>query len=154
MIAEYRLYHGAVLLEIVTRHAGGISICGSVDDGRPASYLLNGNIVIHVKHSTSRLRPWQFAFTRDSMDALSEMNRTVNASFVVLVCGTDGMLCLSFEEMSALFISDDTTQPWLRVDRRKGHHYAVYGPTGELSTKKAGGLDPILRELARQGEER
>jgi hypothetical protein len=141
MISEYKLYHGAALWELISRCPKGVTIRSIAGEGRTSVYVIDDTKGLHLKHSTSRLRPWQFTFSRDAVDALVKMRRDLEHVFIALVCRTDGIVCLSLEEAISVLLPSESVQLWLRVDRRKHHHYSVSGPVGELRTKKPGGFD-------------
>jgi hypothetical protein len=147
MIAEYRLYHGAALMEILCHSSGNISVRALSAEGRFASYVINDTVGLHVKHSAARLRPWQFAFTQENADALWQLQDNLHEVFVVLICGIDGMVCLTLQEVRSLTLPGEVDRLWLRVDRRKGHHYSVHGPAGALPSKKPTGLEALAIRL-------
>lgn len=148
MIPEYKLYHGAVLAELVHRHPKGLCIDELIEEGRLSSYVLDGSIGLQVKHSTQKLYPWQFTFTKSNLVELLALRQRYKSVFVVLVCHTDGMVCLTIEEATAILAAGETDQAWIRVERRKGEWYAVWGGGAELPNKKPNGLDLLLEALA------
>lgn len=150
MTPEYHLYHGAVLLELVSRAADGVSVrlLPSPSPGRAACYVVDECVGIHVKHSAARLRPWQFSFTRDCVSEIHDVSRRLASMFVALVCRTDGVACLSLNELQVLGFAPGADRFGLRLDRRRGHHYSITGPAGNLPTKKSSGLEPVLAALA------
>jgi hypothetical protein len=148
MIPEYKLYHGAVLAELVDRLPKSVAIDELAEDGRLTSYVLDGRIGLHVKHSMQRLSPWQFTFTAANVNELGFLQMTHNNSFVVLVCRTDGMVCLTVDELKSLLAFRQGDQSWVRVSRHRRELYSVCGAAGELPRKKPDGLDPIIKCLS------
>src|SRR5690606_2955010 len=63
MIPEYKLYHGAVLADIVDRCDGAVAIRECIDAGRLLNYVLDDRIGLQIKYSTARLGPWSFSFS-------------------------------------------------------------------------------------------
>lgn len=159
MIPEYKLYHGAVLMELVTGCERGVRIREVVDDGaRSASYVINDRVALHIKYASSRLRPWQFKFSQPNFLSLADAYEQLGALYLALVCWTDGIICLSFPEVLGLVHSNGPQRPrhgqirpdqsWIRADRLKGHLYTISGLAGELSTKRPSGLGPLLGLLS------
>lgn len=143
MIPEYKLYHGAVLAELVDVLTKKVSIDELVEEGRLTSYVLDDRVGLHVKHSSKKLSPWQFTFTRANVHELGLLQLTHRDSFVVLVCHTDGMVCLTIEEMLAL-LSLNTDQPWIRVSRHRGEWYSVSGSASDTPRKRPDGLGVLV----------
>jgi hypothetical protein len=148
MIPEYKLYHGAVLAELVDHLPNGVAIDELREDGRLTSYVLDNRVGLHVKHSMQRLSPWQFTFTAANVAELGFLQMTHNDSFVVLVCRTDGMVCLTIEELKSVLAFGAADQAWVRVSRHRRELYSVAGGASELSRKKPDGLDPIVQCLS------
>jgi hypothetical protein len=145
VIPEYKLYHGAVLSELVDRAGGAVSIeayGGSA--GRLLNYVVSGAVGMQVRHATQRLRPWPFTFSKDHLDALASLRRRCKSVFLVLVCNTDGMVCLPGEEARKSLSAAVGAQAWLRVDREKGKWYRLYGPAGEFPSRFPSGIDPLV----------
>ncbi len=148
MIAEYKLYHGAVLAELVDRATAPIVVDELSEEGRLSSYVLNESVGMMIKHSTNRLHPWSFTFTKRNAGELLELNRLTDDVYVVMVCHTDGMVCLTFDELNYLLAEVDADQVGIRVDRRPGHRYAVSSGLARLGRKKPSGVEPILAALS------
>jgi hypothetical protein len=146
MIPEYKLYHGAVLAELVDRCGSGVSIRADQDSGRLLNYVLSDTVGMQVKHATQRLHPWQFSFPKSHLEALANLKSQLKSVFVVLVCHTDGMVCLHVDE-ALTSLNAFGSQAWLRADRRKGEWYRVYGPAGEYPTKFPTGIDPVVEAM-------
>lgn len=148
MIPDYKLYHGAVLAEIIDRHTRAVTIGELVEEGRLSSYILNGKVGLQIKHSTQRLHPWQFTFTKSNMRELLDLQQNYEAVFIALVCHTDGMVCLTLDELTEVLVAGESEQAWVRVDRRKGEWYSVSGGGGDLPSKKPKGVDLIVSFLS------
>lgn len=149
MIPEYKLYHGAVLSELVDRCGSAISIRAYQDSGRLLNYVLSDMVGMQVKHATQRLHPWQFTFPKTHLDTLVNLKDRLKSVFVVLVCHTDGMVCLHLDEVLNSLNTPFGSQAWLRADRRKGEWYRLFGPAGEFPSKFPAGIDPVV-EAVRQ----
>lgn len=149
MIREYKLYHGAVMAELVDCLEKPVAIEEMVEDGRLTSYILDGRVGLHVKHSTKRLNPWQFTFTAANANELGLLQMTHNDLFVVLVCHTDGMVCLTIEELRSLLAFKQGDQASIRVSRHRNQLYEVSSSTAELPRKKPDGVGAIVDCLNR-----
>lgn len=147
MIPDYKLYHGAVLAELVHELTEPVSIDELSEEGRLSSYILNGSIGVHIKHSAQRLHPWQFTFTKQNLIELGQLRSRYSAVFIILVCCTDGMVCINLDEAASLLKIGDSEQAWLRVDRRRRKWYEVTGSGGDLGSKLPSGLDSLVRAI-------
>jgi len=147
MIPDYKLYHGAVLAELVDGAKRTLSIRERVEEGRLGSYVLDDRVGLHIKHSAVRMPPWQFTFTPGNGRELLELRRTVSSVFVVLVCWLDGMVCLSLDELFEILGDEALPQGWVRAERKKNEWYGVSGPRAVLSAKKPQGLAQLIGAL-------
>jgi len=147
MIREYKLYHGAVLADIVALHGGSVTIRSLADEGRQLNYVINDLIGLHVKYATQRLHPWPFSFSAAHIASLAELASTYAACFVVLVCHTDGIVVLNAADVIAL--ESDAEQVWLRADRKKREMYTVHGPRGAFPGKYKTTVEPVVDAMWR-----
>ena len=150
MIPEYKLFHGAVLAEIVQGLNCPVTIDELVEVGRLSSYILNGEVGLQIKHSAQRLRPWSFTFTQPNVAELLDLRSRCANVFVVFVGATLGMVCLTIEEMIEIMESGDSGQVWIRIDRPRGKWFSVFGSKGRLAAKKPNGLECLLSLLQPQ----
>jgi hypothetical protein len=147
MIAEYKFYHGAVLAELINLKTGPLSIDELSEDGRLCSYILDGRVGFQIKHSTNRLHPWQFTFTKANLVQLLALQQSYSAVLVVLVCHTDGFVVLTLEEATILLATRESEQAWIRVDRKKNEWYSVNGGVAGLVCKRPQGVQKIIHAL-------
>jgi hypothetical protein len=150
MIPEYKFYHGAVLAELVHRCAIPMQIDELHEVGRLSSYVLDSRVGVQIKHSRARLRPWHFTFTKLNISELQDLCHSFARVYVVLVCNTDGMVCLDIEEFLATLGSGESDQGWIRVDRPRGKWYEVSGGKTTVAKKLPRGIEPILQALGSQ----
>ncbi|MEQ1755167.1 MAG: hypothetical protein ABL973_13660 [Micropepsaceae bacterium] len=149
MIADYKFYHGAVLAELVSLHTRPLTIDELIEDGRLSSYVLDGRVGLQIKHSTSRLHPWQFTFTKANLVQLLVLQEQYSPVFVIFVCHTDGMVTVSLDEVTGMLATSESDQAWIRVDRRKNEWYSLNGGAAELSGKRPQGVGKIIQALSR-----
>jgi len=147
MIADYKFYHGVVLAELVNHMVGPLSIDELIEEGRLSSYILDDKIGLQIKHSTNRLHPWQFTFTKQNLLQLLSLQQKFGSVFIVLVCNEDGMVTLTLEEVTAILTTGESEQAWIRVDRKRNEWYAVNGGAAELPNKTPQGVQPIIQAL-------
>ena len=154
MIPEYKLYHGAVLSELVDISDRDISIGELREEGRLSSYILDENIGLHIKHSTSRLSPWQFTISTANLTDCLELKRVFKNVYIVLVCHTDGFVTLDIEEAATLIKAGESNQAWIRAERRRGQWYSVSGNADSIAIKKPHGVLQIIDALSQKVEKR
>lgn len=148
MIPEYKLYHGAALAELVHKMTAAISINELNESGRLSSYVFNECVGAQIKHSTQRLSPWAFTFTKANMTELLALRDRLDDVYVVFVCESQGFVCLSITEMLTIIDIGGSDQTWIRIERRRGKLFRVHGAQGELSSKKPNSLDLLVRRLS------
>jgi hypothetical protein len=147
MIPDYKLYHGAVLAELVDEMRGAVKVRELVDEGRLQSYVLNERVGLHVKHSAVRLPPWQFTFTPANGESLLNLRQSFTDVFVVLVCWLDGMVCLSLDELLEIIANEQLPQGSVRAERSKKEWYSVSGSRAVLPYKKPQGVSQLIEAL-------
>jgi hypothetical protein len=148
MIAEFERYHGVVLRRIVVEAPGPILMEKKDEAGRENSYVLNGRVAIHIKHSSKRLPSWSFSFSIEQLREFVTLKRQADSVWLVLVCGTDGMVSLSLDEFVSITGSRPGGVASLRIDRGRREMYRVYGNEGELPNAKPRGVAPIVSAAA------
>lgn len=134
MVREFEFYHGAALARLIHGRKD-ISIKQYSATTSNASYVINNQFGLYLKHSTSRLSPWIFTFKQEHQDEIQEMKTAFNDVFVVLICGRDGMACLSYDELKLALDDDHEAVEWLKAARRTREKYAISGSDGKLKTK-------------------
>ena len=126
MIKQVELYHGAVLARLVRGRASrGVTI-RAYEAGR-SGYILNESIGLYVKYSANRMTPWSFSFSSEHQEEISNLKSGCTAFFVVLVCGEDGIACLSQLEYRALLDDQFESTGWIRASRRAREKYLLTG---------------------------
>jgi len=133
MIREFETYHGAVLSRLI--HGGvpvQIRTYPSTDN---ASYIVNDSVGMYIKYSSKRMTPWNFSFQKRHQNELQEMKDRFGSVFLVLVCGDDGLVTLSFEELKSILDEQHEEVEWISVSRRPREKYKVTGSDGKLNHK-------------------
>lgn len=147
MIPEYKFYHGVVLAELVQLSPRAVAIDELHEQGRLTSYKIDGRLGLHIKHSTQRLHPWSFTFSAQNVRELRELRTEFSKVFVVLVCCSDGMVCLQLDDFLAVLSVGEANQAWIKIDRTRGKWYDVGSERAGQSRKFPSGLDPLLEAL-------
>ena len=147
MIPELDRYHGIVLRQILMAHPKRFT--GGVADisGRKDAFYLNG-AAFQIKHSSKRLPPWQFTYLPENVTELVELSATCNPVWVFLVCGTDGVVGLSIQELQAIIKPGSGGVAWVRVSRDRNAMYRVCGSAGDLSRAKPRGVQAFVSLVA------
>lgn len=134
MIKEFEFYHGAVLTSLI--HGSGNPIfIAPFPGGSNASYVINKSISLFIKHSSKRMSPWRFSFAQDHQDEILEMKNKFGEVFLLLVCGEDGIVALSFDELKKILNETHDPVEWISVARNKNTEYTVKGSDGSLGYK-------------------
>lgn len=149
MIPDYKLYHGAVLADIVDRFNGPVSFKEVVDPGRLLNYVVNDVVGLQIRYSTARLRPWGFSFSQAHLNQLRSLLQIYPATFAVLVCHTDGFVTIGAEQLLASCRNDGDGQAWFRVNRKKREMYQLFGPAGEFPLRFRTTSEPVVEALDR-----
>lgn len=147
MTPEYQFYHGAVLHEIIITAGQPVRI--SLDDnyGRPDAYVINDQIGLLIKHSTSRLTPWLFTFAKEHIAELQLLRSKTKVCFVALVCDEDGFVCVRDSDLVRILTPTESDLASVRVDRPPRKMYRVSSSGNELDGKLAGGVERIVEEI-------
>ena len=146
MISEFEYYHGVALRSIIATSPAAVSIATSDFAGRVNSYLINGRVGVHIKHSTKRLSPWQFSFTLPQLQELLDLKRTAKFVWLVLVCGPDGVVAVSLKDFASITEARAGGAVPLRIDRGRNRMYRVSGNAGALPFRKARGVVSIVAD--------
>src|SRR5687768_10302610 len=105
MIPEYKLYHGSVLADIVDKFDGTVAFREIMKAGRLLNYAINEAVGLQVKFATQRLHPWHFSFPEPHIQALQGLRDSYPATFLALVCRTDGIIAIHADEVLPSLLS-------------------------------------------------
>lgn len=128
---DYHRYHGAALNVIVEQEAF-CSLNKYPGINSRATYLLNHNTALFIKHSTTD-GLWRFTFTPQHQGILRKLYGGVgNRTYILLVCN-DWVCVLTYGEYAHCIDVNSVTDEWLEVQRPGGGGYRVRGAKGGLS---------------------
>ena len=146
MIPELDRYHGIVLRQILVAHRDPVMIGVADLAGRKDAFRI-GQAAFQIKHSSKRLSPWQFTYLPENLAELEQLRHLFKPVWVFLVCGVDGVVGLSLDELNAIVRPGEGGVAWLRVNRSRGAMYRAAGAFGELPRAKARGVQAFVAEL-------
>ncbi len=129
MIRELERYHGAALARLV-RSEDGAAVTLCLHEDYRSVYTLDNRVALYMKYSTSRLSPWTFGFKVEHQEEIAGLRDEFDETFVTLICGTDGIACLSGSEYQRVLDDDPRNGEWIRVARSARQKYAVSGSDG------------------------
>lgn len=133
MLKEFEFYHGVVLSRLV--HGDVPVQIHTFPTDSNASYVLNGSVGLYIKHSTKRMTPWRFSFQKKHQNEIQQMRDKFDYVFLILVCGDDGVVTLSYDELKKILDEQHDEVEWISVSRRPREKYAVTGSDGKLRHK-------------------
>ena len=133
MLKEFEFYHGVVLSRLVH---GSVPIqINTYPTDSNASYVLDNSTGLYIKHSTKRMTPWRFSFQKKHQNEIYEMRKKFSEIFLILVCGDDGIVTLSYKELKKILDEQHDEVEWIAVSRRSREKYTVTGSNGKLKYK-------------------
>lgn len=147
MIAELDRYHGVVLRQILVAYGGRAQIGVANLMGRVDSFAIE-KAAFQIKHSSRRLSPWQFTYISENLTELTELQREYDPVWVFLVCGQDGVVGLSLQELNAIVQIGAGGTAWIRVSRSRNSMYRVGGALGDLTRAKPRGVNAFVAAFA------
>lgn len=129
MIRQVEQYHGAALARLV-RSEGSPPIKLQWHPRYRSAYVLDGCVAVYMKYSTNRLSPWTFGFKSGHQAEIADLRDEFDEALVALVCGTDGVACLSSAEYQRVLDDVLRASEWVRVARGPRQKYSVTGSDG------------------------
>jgi hypothetical protein len=147
MISDSERYHGAVIRNLIIGRATGITIQADDDSGQVNTYRLDGNVGIHIKHSTKRLPPWQFTYLHDHINEIEGLAKRCRQVWLIHICGQNGSAVISLEEFFSINPPDADTTRFVRVDCDRNTMYRVNGTGGRLARSTKRGLQRVIESL-------
>lgn len=153
MFDEYEYYQGVVLRQLIVNADRSAIIRPFVKEGRINAFVVNARIGVFVKHSAKRISPWRFTFSLDQISDLLDLEGAYFDTFVVFVCGTDGMVSLDAGSLHQIVSFEDSEHAWVRIERSPRSQYGVAGNRAEFPNRVANGTSIILDALRARSQE-
>lgn len=156
MLDEYEFYQGVVLRQLAVEndYSMSVSFRPFVREGRVNAFVMNGRVGVYMKHSSKRMSPWRFTFNIEQAADLLDLEHKFPDSFMVFVCGTDGLVTLSFADLHSIVSFQESENAWVSVSRPPRTQYELAGNRGELKYKVARGIGLIPETLRTRVRER
>jgi hypothetical protein len=147
MIKEFERYHGVVLRDIVVC-ADAPTIFEPFDEhGRVNSFLVARRFGLHIKHSSKRLPPWQFTFHAEHIHEIQRLEEHSECAWIALVCGEDGVVLITSDELREMNECDDEATWFVRVTRDRHTMYHLNGSADELLAAKPRGVGGLIAQI-------
>lgn len=128
-IKKQEFYEGAAL-HLLAR-SGAIT---SIQYEAPF-FILNNQLLVHLKYSTRGRSPWGFTFTMDEQMILQK--RASESKIVFgLICGADGVAAFTYDAYRRIATPREFAIH-IACYRQHGEYYEVKGPDGKLDGKVA-----------------
>ena len=83
----------------------------------------------------------------ENLEELADLRRAFNPVWTILVCGGDGVVGLSLDELNSIVQVGEAGTAWVRVSRSRNSMYRVGGALGNLPRAKPRGVQPFLGEV-------
>lgn len=147
MFDEYEFYQGVVLRNIIVEAHSPIMIRPFVREGRISAFVINSRFGVVMKHSAKRMSPWRFTFTLEQASDLLDLEAKYQATFVVFICGEDGLVTLDVGTLHDLVTFSVAETAWVAIERKPRSQYSVRGNRSELSRKVPHGTSAVLETI-------
>lgn len=155
MLDEYEFYQGVVLRQLaVEADYSSLSFRPFVREGRINAFVVNGRVGVYLKHSSKRMSPWRFSFNIEQAADLLDLEQKFPDSFIVFVCGDDGLVTLSLADLHEVVNFQESDNAWVSISRPPRNQYELAGNKGELNNKVARGIGLIPKTLKVRARER
>jgi hypothetical protein len=152
VIRRVEQYHGAAIARLI-RVEESVAIKVRAHAQCRSAYVLDDRVALYVKYSTNRLSPWTFAFKIVHQEEIASLRAEFDDALVVLVCGFDGVACLSGVEYEKVLDDDPRSGEWIRVARSPRQKYSITGSDERRVCKIADNEYPakVFRAIDRGG---
>jgi hypothetical protein len=145
MFDDYEFYQGVVLRNIIVNSDLSVMVRPFVREGRISAFVINSRIGVFMKHSAKRMSPWRFTFSLEQASDLLDLEAKYFDSFVVFICGSDGLVTLDVAALHQIFTFDDVEKAWIAIERKPRSQYSVWGNRAELPNKISNGTNLIIQ---------
>ena len=129
MVSENEKYHGVVFSRLLKTNKN-LQI-SKFTDVSSSSYIVN-NVGLYIKYSTKRMSPWNFTFLSAQQDEIEMIHKNFGRVFIALVCGSDGIVALSYDELKQVLDSNISDVERIGISRPPRGKYRVTGTDGKL----------------------
>ncbi|MET4726052.1 hypothetical protein ABIF63_010158 [Bradyrhizobium japonicum] len=156
MLDDYEFYQGVVLRQLAVEndYSMSVSFRPFVREGRINAFVMNGRVGVYIKHSSKRMSPWRFTFNIEQAADLLDLEHKFPDSFMVFVCGTDGLVTLTCADLHSIVSFQESENAWVSISRPPRTQYELAGNRGELKYKVSRGIGTIPETLKTRVRER
>ena len=130
MIRDFEFFHGAAMVKLM--HIGRRITIAPFKERGNASYVLNDRCGLYLKHSSSRMSPWNFTFRRDHQQEVDELYRLIGYLVVGLICNDDGVVGLDYTEFRTVLDTNHEAIEGISIFRKPRGMYIVRGRDGKM----------------------
>lgn len=130
------IYHGIALARLC-RWSKEQPVALRAHASARSAYVVDERIALYVKYSTKRMTPWQFSFADVHQREISDLRGELDEVFVILVCGFDGVACLSGAQYGRLLDDEFRPMEWIKAVRKSREKYTLTGSDSLASFKVA-----------------
>lgn len=127
MLDKTEYYHGAAIVRLMED-----ARCKCVRKLDHLGYLINEDVFAFLKYTTKSRTPWGFTFDKEDVERCIKMAQQYKKVVIALVCGSDGVCALDWNEAHRLL---DSKAGRIAMERKHNESYAVWGTEGELKGK-------------------
>jgi len=145
MISDVERYQGVVLRQIVAAYGGPVRV-SVVDRPRRVDAFSIESAAIQIKYSSKRLSPWQFTFLKENMTELAELRGRFDPVWAFFVCGGDGVVGMSHDDLVSIAGVGHGGAAWIRVERGRRSMYRISGSLGDLPHAVKRGVGSFLSD--------
>ena len=132
-IDKFEFYHGAALSKLfVPDRKVTINSCPTTSK---CAYTLNDSIALYIKYSQGRMTNWNFNFKKIHQEEIKEIYDLHKQLFLLLICGSDGIVCLSYNELKKVLDEHFDENESINVKRWRKQQYGIKGTNGKLEFK-------------------
>ena len=126
MIRQVEYFYGAAIARLCRESPPtGLSI-RMYGEGRSA-YVIEEEVGLYIKYSTNRMSPWTFSFQVEHQDEIATLRSEFTDVFVALICGFDGIACLTGAEYQRVLDDDPKPGEWIKAARMPREKYSITG---------------------------
>ena len=148
-IDVFEFYHGSALTKLLNYGERLVIKTFPSDSNATFSIGLAGKkdekeqVAIYIKYSKKRMTPWVFTFKKKHQEELQVINDLHKKTFLVLVCGHDGVICIEYSKLKSILDENYGIAEWVKVHRYRREHYQFSGSDGKLSHKMSRKVFPL-----------
>jgi hypothetical protein len=135
LIHEYERYYGIAFMELFEESKKSLKI-ESLNKER-TSFLINGELGVYLKHSSSRANFWNFAYGENDYREIRMLTLKSKEVAFVCVCGFHGVCILNSKDFATCAGFPDSLTSRVTVRTRLKGSWSVNGSFGELTSTRS-----------------